>query len=482
MKSFFTRPISLFCILISSYCFGGTPDEGYAIKIIAKGLKEGSTCVLANYYGEKPYIQDSAKVNAKGEAIFKGTKKWPQGIYLFVPPNKKYFDFVMDAGQNFTIETDTVEYVKYMKIKGSEENKHFFDYQTFMAAKQKEVEPLREQFQKVKNNKDSAKIVQDKINKIDREVKDYKLNFIKTKPKTFVAQIFKAMQEVEIPEAPILPNGRKDSTFAYRYYKSHFFDYLDFSDERLLRTPIFHAKINQYMENLTPQIPDSINISTDYVIGKARVNPEIFKYLVNWLTFKYESSKIMGMDAVFVHMVEQYYITKQVTWIDSTQAYKVMDRGYTLKPLLLGKQAPPVSMVDSTGKRISLYDVKAKYTVLVFWDHDCGHCQKEMPKLAELYKKVKAKGVEVYAIETEDSPDKWKKFIREHQLNWINVQEPDQYNRAVTKKIYDIYSTPVTYLLDENKVIKAKRIDVEQLGNFIDLLEKEKLEKEKEKK
>jgi peroxiredoxin len=134
-------------------------------------------------------------------------------------------------------------------------------------------------------------------------------------------------------------------------------------------------------------------------------------------------------------------------------------------------------MLDTTGKYVSLYDVKANYTVLIFWDHGCGHCKKEVPKLAELYKKLKEKGVEVYAIETEDKPEEWKKFIRENKLNWINVHEPDQYRRAVTKKIYDIYSTPVVYLLDENKIIKAKRIDTEQLGNFIEALEKEKIKK-----
>ena len=101
--------------------------------------------------------------------------------------------------------------------------------------------------------------------------------------------------------------------------------------------------------------------------------------------------------------------------------------------------------------------------------------------MIELYNKVKAKGVQIYAVETEDSPKLWKKFIKDNKLNFINVYQPDQYKRAVTKKIYDIYSTPVIYLLDENKIIKAKRIDVEQLGNLIDVFEKERLEKESKK-
>ncbi len=480
MKHFFK---TLLAIILSSSAFAGNtlPSTGCNIKIISKGLKEGSMCLLACYYGDKNYIKDSAKANAKGEVIFTSAEKYPQGIYLFVPPNKKYFDFVMDEGQNFSLETDTLDYIKSMKVKGSDENKFFYEYQSFMGVKQKQIEPLRELYKKVKNNKDSAKIVSDKIMVIDKEVIDYKLNFRKAYPNTFVSKIFKAMDEPVVPEAPILPNGQKDSTFGYRYYKSHFFDNIDFSDDRLLRTPIFHNKIKQYLDKLTPQTPDSIAISTDFLMEKGRANEEVFKYLVNWITYTYESSQIMGMDAVFVHIVMKYHAKQQTPWIDSTQLYKVVNRAQTLNPLLIGKKAPAIVMQDTLGKDVSLYDVKAKYTILVFWDHGCGHCKKEIPKLADLYHKIKGKGVQVYAVETEDNPKEWKKFIQEHKLDWNNVYQPDQYKRAVTKKIYDIYSTPVIYLLDENKSIKAKRIDVEQLGNLIEMFDKERQEKEKKK-
>ncbi|MGZ4077103.1 MAG: redoxin domain-containing protein, partial [Bacteroidia bacterium] len=333
---------------------------------------------------------------------------------------------------------------------------------------------LRDELKSIKSSKDSTKMVQDKIAAIDKEVVNYKLNFMKANPKSFLTTLFKAMQEPIVPEAPILPNGRKDSTFAYHYFKTHYFDNIDFSDDRLLRTPIFQNKIKYYLDKLTPQTPDSINISCDYIIEKARANNDIFKQMVSCMTYNYESSMNMGFDAIFVHLVQRYYVTKQTPWVDSTQLYKVIQRAQTLEPLLLGKPALSIVMQDSLGKDVSLYNVKAKYTILIFWDHGCGHCKKEVPKLAELYEKIKSKGVEVYAVETEDQPAEWKKFIIEHNLKWINVHQPDAYKRAVTKKIYDIYSTPVIYLLDENKIIKAKRIDTDQLSNFIDLLEKEK--------
>ncbi len=462
---------------VSSFNAFAGPPEGHEIKVIVKGFKEGSTCILGNYYGDKQYIKDSAKVGPKGEMLFKGNDKYPQGVYFILPDSKKYFDIIMDADQHFTIETDTTDYIKYMKVKSSEENSFFFDYQRFITTQQKMAEPLRAELKKVKD-KDSTKTISDQLSKIDNEVLTYKKNFAKSHPQTFIAKLFTAMEDPAIPETPTLPNGQKDSLFPYRYYKAHFFDNIDFSDERLLYSPVFHPKIKQYMEKMTVQLPDSINVAADYVVEKARVNPEIFKYVVYWLTLNYESSKIMGMDAIFVHMVEKYYATNQAYWVDSAQLYKITNRAYQLKPILLGKKAPPITMIDTTNKVISLYDVKAKYTVVIFWDAECGHCQKEVPKLKELYdSKLKAMGIQVYAIATEDKVKEWKKFIVDHKLNWINVHQPDDYKRAVTKKIYDIISTPYIYLLDENKVIKAKHIDVEQLGNLIDAFEKDKKEK-----
>ena len=474
MKPLLKKTILLFAFFSSTIIIAGN-TEGYDIKITIKNLKEGGKCFLADYYHGSQYKQDSAISNNKGELFFKGTKKYNQGVYLIVTPDKKYFDFIMDAEQHFTIETDTSNYVKNMKVKGSEENKSFFDYQNFMFDKQKQIEPLRDQYKTYKDNKDSAKAIQDRMNVIDKAVKDYKHNFIKNSPSTFVGKLLKLMEEPVIPDAPTLPNGKKDSTFAYKYYKAHYFDNFDFSDERLLRTPIFDTKIKQYLEKTTVQHPDSIAVSAFYIIEKGRANPEVFKYLINWLVYLYESSNIMGMDAVFVQLVEKYYVTNQVTWIDSTQNYNVTNKAFRLKPILLGKQAVPIELPDSLGKYIPLYNIKSKYTVLVFWEPGCGHCKKEIPKLFELYKtKLKARGVEVYAVNSESKADEWKKFIIEHKLDWINVHEPDDYKRAVAKSYYYIQTTPSLFLLDENKIIRAKRIDADKIEDVINFLEKQK--------
>jgi thiol-disulfide isomerase/thioredoxin len=120
----------------------------------------------------------------------------------------------------------------------------------------------------------------------------------------------------------------------------------------------------------------------------------------------------------------------------------------------------------------TLYSVTSKYTVLVFWAADCGHCQTEVPKLNENLKAIKGKiDVKVYAVQTKDDLfNDWRKFIIEKKLNdFVNVFDPIHLNNL--KERFDIYSTPVIYVLDKDKKIKAKRLGADQVVDFLKTLE-----------
>ena len=448
---------------------------GFSIKVKITGLKDTS-CYLANYYGEKQYIKDTAKVDANGRFEFKGDDALPGGIYLVVMPNKKYFEIIVDKEQFFSIETDTIDFYLKMKIKGSAENLLFCDYMKFIISQQKIADPLREKLKTLKDNKDSTKILQEKLNNVDKAVKDFKLKFMKDHPAELLSKVFKCSQDIELPDPPTLPNGKKDSAFVYRYYKAHFFDNVDFNDERLLRTPVFPPKISQYYNNVVLQHPDTLIKDADALIERAKDNKEVFKYIVWYITNQSESSKVMGMDAVFVHMVETYYMTNRAYWVSAAILQKMTDRAMQIKPILLGKKAPNLVMYDLNWKEYELHKIEGKYTILYFWDPDCGHCQKETPKLGEYYKKVKSQGVVVYAVGSIGDVKPWEKYIKDHDLNWLNVI--DAKNNTKYKHIYDIYSTPVIYLLDENKNILAKRISVDQLEEMLN----NRLKKDQEKK
>ncbi len=436
---------------------------GHHIRIKIKGLRD-TICYLGCYYGDKQYLRDSARVDSKGSFDFKGDEPLPGGIYLVVLPGRKYFEILIDNEQHFSIETDTSEYFGHMKVRNSDDIKLFASYQFFVSEKSREADILHKSLKEAKTKADSD-LVRVKMSETDKEVNAYRNKFAGEYPGSFLTKIFRAMPDPEIPAPPLLPDGNPDSSFRFHYFKTHYFDNIDFSDDRLLRTPILHKKLKNYFTNLIVPVPDSVCMEADSLVARARANREVFKFVVWYITNTYEHSNVMGMDAVFVHMAKKYYMAEGEILADSVALYKISHRAKVLEPLLIGKIAPDLTMTDSSGIKHSLLAAKAKYTILCFWDPDCGHCQKIIPKLDSLYREIKANGVEVFAVCTEAETEKWKKYIREHNLGWINVSDPSFSTNF--RGVYDISSTPVFYLLDEKKEIIAKKISVEQIGEML---------------
>ena len=128
--------------IISSFCLSAfAGNEGYKIKIKFKGLKD-STVYLGNYFGNKQYYKDTARIDANGICVFQGKEPLPGGIYSVIYNNMMLFELVVNEPL-IEIETDTLNYVKNMVIKKSEENKLFYKHLLFVGDMQRQSMELQ---------------------------------------------------------------------------------------------------------------------------------------------------------------------------------------------------------------------------------------------------------------------------------------------------------------------------------------------------
>lgn len=448
-------------VLLFNLLFAQEP--AYQYTVIIKNTID-TVCYLGYPYGEKRYLQDTAAVQGKDTFVFTGDEPLTGGVYFIYTPNNVYFDLMINEPV-FKIETDTVDLVGHMIITGSKENQLFHDFEMFMREKQGAAKKLSEQ---LKKNPDgpAAESAHEKLSALDKEVKQYRRNLAGQNPESFAAKFIRSTIDVEIPDPPVGMSDKEKQLYRYNYYKTHYFDNIDFSDERMLRTPIFHKKIMDYLDRMTPQHPDSIIRSAHYIIDKSKANKDVFRYCLVTISNKYETSNIMGMDAVFVDLAENYYMKGDAYWSDSTLDEKIRKRVKELKPTLLGKTAPNMNLLDTLMHPVSLKAIKSNYTILYFYDPDCGHCKKKTPILKKIYNEtLKEMGVEVLAVCTVTDVKKWKKFIKDNKLNWINAADP--YLHDNFRALYNINSTPKIFVVDKDKKIIAKRLDVDQLVEFI---------------
>lgn len=469
------QPI-FFMILFSLLVFSGLSAQApaYKIDVTIEGF-DGKQAFLGYRRADKVYSKDTTDL-VNGKFVFQGAEPLAPGIYLvLMPPDNKFFEFIVTkAEQQFSVETKAPEFYKNLKIKGSKDNSLLLDYQRFMGAEVEKSKKLQEELAAETDEKKKDKL-KSQLDDIAKAVREHQNKLVKNNPGTYTSKLVRAFQDPEIPEAPKKPDGTTDSTFQYKYYKAHFWDGFDFSDEVFVNTPYLKEKTDRYLDKLTLQMPDSVIRAVDLILDKSQANTEVFRYLLPYLLNKYYTPDIMGLDAVYVHLSDKYYKSGKADWVTEEQLKKITDDAFMIKNVLIGNQAPNIKVQKFdpaqdkfTTELISPYDVKAEYTVVFLWKPGCGHCKHMTEELKPFYTEWKKKGVEIFSISSANSTELEKAIedIHEKNMPWIITADP--YLRARALQNYYGVSLPKLYVLDKDKKIIANRVGVKQLPDVIE--------------
>lgn len=470
------RILSTWSLLLTLSALGQT---GYEIKVTFKPFKN-QYIYLGHYFGKTYPIIDSALLNDKSEAVFKGTKPLQGGIYLVGYPNKSgFFEILVDKQQKFTVTADTATIAKGAKFVNSTDNELFVNYQQFMVTKGKDINKLQQELKAAPNKADSTRLTEELI-KIDNVVKAQREELIKKHPGTILTALLMCMREPELTGKMKNPANKEDSMAAYTYFKSHYWDGVSFWDGRLAYTPFFDDKLDKYFTQLVQPQPDSIIKEIDWMLSYASINEEMSRFLLIKFVNRYLNQKYMWEDAIFVHLFEKYFANKNYSWLNEAGRKTITNRAYSLMANIMGTPASDIELPDSSGTLTSLYAIPAEYTIVAFWDPTCGHCKEVLPKLDSFYTaKWKAAGLKLFAVakETDGGKKDWLAFINEQHLqSWTHVY----YSKADDKsridagipgysQLYDVQSFPTLYLLDKDKRIVAKKLTYQQIDEVLQL-------------
>ncbi|HRJ29698.1 MAG TPA: thioredoxin-like domain-containing protein [Cyclobacteriaceae bacterium] len=464
-----------FLIMVGYSSLMAQTRPGYELRFKITGLKD-TTVYLGYYYAESTYVRDTARVNSKGEFVFDNKQALPQGIYFVVLDKNRLFDFAIGSNQHFAMETNTTDYIKNMVVKNDTDNKLFFENMHFNLERNKEAEPFIKVLQDTTlKDETKKKEARDGFSKINDKVTAYQNELIAAHPKTMTARLLKSTKRIDIPEPPKRADGSIDSTFQLRYYRKHFFDNFDISDDALIRLPqpIYSQKINEYLDKLyAPQV-DTLKKAIEPLIARVKSNQETYKYLVWTLMLKYQAPEFMGLDEMYVYLFDKYFATGEMDfWVNDRLKKNLKDHADRLRKSLIGITAPNLIMQDAALQPRTLHNIKNKYTIIYFFDPDCGHCKTETPKLVDFYTRNKAKfDVEVFAVSADTSMQKMRDYIKTMNMKWITVNGPRTYVGSY-HDLYDAMTTPTIYILDEKKKIIGKKLPVDRLEDFFTNYEK----------
>lgn len=458
-------------LFVLVFLFGKAKSQGYSIEVEWLGLKD-TTIYLAHYYDTKIFVNDTLRLNKNGIGTFKKNESLKQGLYLLYLNESIYVDFLIGSQQTLKMKLNNSDLANSLKISGASDSERFRNYQQFLKQQLEKQRLLNEQIKNTAENEKEP--LQNQLNQLDRDFDNFFKKEMESDPKSMYHVFLKAVERFDIPEPPFdKTTASYDSLawfYTYNYRRDHFFDGIDFSDDRILNTPLIKPKLDNYFNKILIQAPDSIIPQALKYLRISEKTPSMYQYLSQFLINNSAQSKIMGMDAVFVAVAEEVYLSGKASWTDSATYAKIREEVFLTKPNLIGKKAPEMFIESITGEQVSLHQSQARYTVLLFWEPNCGHCKKEVPAVYnEVFEPFMKHDVQVFAVCIGDNKEEWTQFVDEHELvGWIHAWDPS--NKSGFRYKYNVKSSPMLYLLDQDKKIIAKRIDYSSLSKYLDSL------------
>ena len=454
----------LIAVLIWFYS-GVLVGQGYRISLLVPDLPD-KNIILSHRFGLKFYTDDTVKSDSKGLAVFEGTNRLPEGMYQVVFPEKKFAEFFLDQNQIFSLKTWGSAPLDSLTFTGSSENSRFLEWQRKIATIRNRTGLIQNQLKKVSLSPDSIKLLNKELQNLQLAGSKEWDMAIHDLAGALPGNFIKGLKPVKVPDSLAKSDSRDNQFKQYQYIRMHFFDDISFTDEKLLRTPLIETKLDQFFKQVAPPVPDSIIQLARQMILLSKPSKEVYQFVVQYLFNLYSDPEIMGTDAVYVYLAENYYLAGETPWIDSANLRGIRVRVNEIKPLLIGKVAPEMEgLVTADEQPFELKNVKSPYLVLYFWSPDCGFCKEATPKLNAVYAELKQMGTEVVAVNSRLDKALWTKFIADHQLNWVNLYSPQKVKEILEK--YQAFTTPNLFILDADRRIIAKNISVDQVKPFL---------------
>ena len=443
-----------------------TAESSPKITIQVAGLQAGKA-YLIGFFQDQRYRLDSTDVDASGKMTFQRKDLYPEGLVgVALPGNLSGLQLITDKTQQFTLSTRADDLVNAMQVSGSLENELLYQNLRFETQQQPKFQELAAALKTLAADSPAYKEAKARQDQLVAERKAHLDEIFKKYPQSFFTKFKKAGQNPD-PKDVRNPDGSLNSALQVYLFRTAFWDGVDFTDDRLLNTPVIANKLRRYINELTVQDPDSINAAADFLVKKLPLKSEYYKFVVNWIVLNYEPTKtsLMDHEAVYVHMVQSYFTADKAFWAIPDQIDALQQRAMEMQASLVGKKGPNVRAKDPNGQYRSIDEISAPYVVVFMFNPTCEHCIEQTPKLLKFYNEWKSKGVEIFGIALDTDENEWKGFIQKYGLPWINVFDP------TNKSIYATYFvdiTPEIYVLNPQRKIIGKNLKVEQIATIIE--------------
>ncbi len=458
--------VILSLVFYSTRSTKNSTEKGTDIHLQVKGLSS-NWVYLHNVHENRQARIDSAFLDAEGNAYFRQAEGLDAGYYTLILPDSSVLEMLLDQDQAFTLSTSYPNLIRDMEVKGSIENEVLYTSLKYDVGMNDQFQAEIRQLQ----TDGTEEISQDAVDQIRQRLFDGRAAEIaklcEQYPNTLFAQYQKAQEPPKTVLTQILQDQSIDENERTYLMLDHYWDGVDFSDSRLLHTPVIFNRLTSYFYQYSPNQTLTKLRAIDVLMDKVANYPDYYKFFAVWIAEEYQPDKEAKIDreALYVHMVDNYLNEQRAFWADSTQVFAWQFRAGDKAKSLIGKKGQNIEAKDPQGKTRSLYEINSPYVAVFFYHAECEHCQEAAPKLAKLYQEYRNKGLEIYAVSMDTPQEEWTDFLAKYGMeDMVNVTDEDNYEIYSN---YYVMGTPYIYLLNPERTIIGKDLAVEEVPAYM---------------
>ena len=274
----------------------------------------------------------------------------------------------------------------------------------------------------------------------------------------FVPDIFK----IAFPQITVFDTS---NTFSVEIIENQYWAHANNNWNFMFNSPFFGEALNHYMNNLFFPNADSIYKAA---ISLLRIVPiEKEKKVLYRILAKYENSKIVGFDNVFVDLALERLIRYKD--LDSTD-YKVIGKAKSLNMGRVGEKAYDFPCYALNNSLTNLSAFEGIFKVIFFFDPDCHHCQEAWPNFVESMGSLSSKGVIAVAVSINGDLEELELFLEKfggadvENLNFVLGVESE--GRSFREGYY-LPSTPSIFVLNASNVVVGRYLSVDDIIPFL---------------
>jgi thiol-disulfide isomerase/thioredoxin len=411
--------------------------------------------LLAAYQGFRTFVIDTAYTDDTFSAIFSAKKELPEGMYVIVFPDNSSLDLLISTDQYISVYTQYPVNVQHTEISGAQQSITFLNWQKEKLRFDENAKILVAQ---KKLNNDSISLI---ISREEFKHKHFLDSLIQISDNNFCHNLLLLYKEAEYKE--VKPISAEEFRKKHQFWIDHYFDYTKLTDNRLTQTPVLAEKVQYFFSKLLVRQKDTLVSKAEALV--AQTSGDMRKFLISNILQSIQTNGVKANDAAYVYLADKWLLNKVPDNTRDAYLIGVKQRCDRLRNTLEGAQAPDLQLVTQKGENKRLYDIKAPYLALFFWDIDCASCQREANVLDSISKKYAGNGLVVVGIYRFADRKKWVDYTNEKDYAWVHLHDPAHVSNYESK--YNISTYPTIFLLDKDKKIIASDIKASDISKWI---------------